>query len=57
MYHAYTMTDAFLWYYRNGFPEPYRVSQSPDPQWRIEFTKSTITQWAEELQDSNRQRI
>jgi NTE family protein len=57
MYHAYTMTDALLWYYRNGFPEPYRVPETPNPQWRIEFTKSTTKQWAEELQNSNRQRI
>jgi hypothetical protein len=57
MYHAYTLTDAFLWYYRSGFPEAYRVSESPNPQWRIEFTKSTIEQWAEGLRNSHRRRI
>lgn len=57
MYHAYTMTDAFLWYYSNGFPEPYRVSELPNPQWRIEFTETIKRQWAEGLRNSNRVRI
>jgi NTE family protein len=57
MYHAYTMTDAFLWYYRNSFPKAYGVSESPNPQWRIEFTKSTTEQWADRLRHSDRRRI
>ena len=49
MYHAYLMTDAFLWAHRLTCPERYRVPNSPDPIWRIEFSDPRIIEWQKVL--------
>jgi NTE family protein len=54
MYHAYLMTDCFLWCYRDTMSEEYRVPASPAPSWRIEFPSETPAQWEGELADSGR---
>lgn len=54
MYHAYLMTDCFLWCYRDTMSEEYRVPASPAPPWRIEFSPETAAQWDAELADSGR---
>ncbi len=56
-YHAYTMTDAFLWAHRETCPEEYRVPTEPTPSWKIEFTASKIQEWERGLKDSNRGKI
>jgi NTE family protein len=54
MYHAYLMTDCFLWCYRDSMSEEYRVPSNPAPTWRIEFSSETTAQWDSELDDSRR---
>jgi NTE family protein len=54
MYHAYLMTDCFLWCYRNTMSEPYRVPANPAPAWLMEFCSETAAQWDRELADSAR---
>jgi hypothetical protein len=54
MYHAYLMTDCFLWCYRDTMSEKYRVPASPASPWRIEFSSETTAQWDSELADSGR---
>lgn len=49
MYHAYIMTDAFLWAHRLTCPERYRVPNTPDPIWRIEFSDQRIMEWQKVL--------
>jgi NTE family protein len=53
-YHAYLMSDCFLWCYRDAMSEQYRVPASPAPPWRIEFSSDTAAQWEGELADSGR---
>jgi hypothetical protein len=53
MYHAYVMTDAFLWCYRNTFSGLYRVNDEPDPKWLIDFTPVLIDEWREALRKSD----
>ncbi|SRR6266550_5230545 len=57
MYHAYTMTDAFLWAHRNTCPLSYRVVATPNPIWKIKFTGELSNVWASVLAESNRVRI
>jgi NTE family protein len=45
MYHAYIMTDAFLWAHRLTCPERYQVPNTPDPMWRIDFTDQRREEW------------
>jgi hypothetical protein len=45
MYHAYLMTDAFLWAHRDNCPNPYRVSSPPAPEWLIRFTDDIRSEW------------
>jgi NTE family protein len=54
MYHAYLMSDCFLWCYRDTMSEQYRVPASPAPPWRIEFSSETAAQWEGDLADSGR---
>lgn len=49
MYHAYVMTDAFLWAHRLTCPERYRVPNTPDPMWRIEFSDQRVIRWQKVL--------
>lgn len=49
MYHAYEMTDAFLWAHRLTCPERYRVPNTPDPTWRIDFTDQRQEEWQKVL--------
>ncbi|UWZ85260.1 patatin-like phospholipase family protein [Occallatibacter riparius] len=57
MYHAYVMTDAFLWAHRLTCPERYRVPNIPDPIWRIEFTDQRIREWQNVLVRGNGARM
>ena len=57
MYHAYTMTDAFLWAHRATCPEDYRVPVEPNPSWKIEFTPGKIEAWERGLERSHRSNI
>lgn len=57
MYHAYTMTDAFLWAHRETCPKDYRVPETPAPAWRIEFTADLGNRWRDGLAQSGRLRI
>lgn len=45
MYHAYSMTDAFLWAHRSTCPEDYRAPELPSPAWKTEFTSDTVNSW------------
>jgi NTE family protein len=54
MYHAYLMTDCFLWRYRDTMAEEYRVPTNPAPSWQIEFSQETATRWDSELSGSGR---
>ncbi|MCC6589055.1 MAG: patatin-like phospholipase family protein [Bryobacterales bacterium] len=49
MYHAYSMTDAFLWAHRANMPAEYRVSDQAQPSWRIEFEHALVRKWAHAL--------
>ena len=53
MYHAYIMTDAFLWCYRNTFRAEYQVDSRPTPEWRIEFSPILVSRWVAGLKDSS----
>jgi hypothetical protein len=46
MYHAYSMTDAFLWAHRDKCPNAYKVAPDPDPPWKIEFSTERIAEWS-----------
>lgn len=52
MYHAYLMTDCFLWRYRSTMNEEYKVPSVPTPDWRFEFSSERIAQWHAELAKS-----
>jgi NTE family protein len=45
MYHAYSMTDAFLWAHRATCPIAYQVGAIPNPKWRIKFTDKLTQEW------------
>ena len=49
MYHAYSMTDAFLWAHRNTCPKKYQVAELPAPNWKIDFTRERVRRWEEGL--------
>ena len=49
MYHAYSVTDAFAWCYRDSFAGPYRIGGLSDP-WRISFDPELIATWKSELE-------
>jgi NTE family protein len=49
MYHAYSLTDAFAWCYRDTFADRYRVSGLSD-SWRISFEPGLIATWKRELE-------
>jgi NTE family protein len=49
MYHAYSMTDAFLWAHRDTCPDAYKVAPNPDPPWKIEFSAERIAEWSAAL--------
>ncbi|MGA9507876.1 MAG: patatin-like phospholipase family protein [Candidatus Sulfotelmatobacter sp.] len=49
MYHAYSLTDAFAWCYRDTFADRYRVNGLSD-LWRISFDPGIIATWKSELQ-------
>jgi hypothetical protein len=49
MYHAYSLTDAFAWCYRDTFADRYRVSGLSD-SWRISFDPEIIAAWKSELE-------
>ena len=53
MYHAYLMTDAFLWCYRETFAPEYKVDAVPSPRWLIKFSPSTARDWRLALKDSS----
>jgi hypothetical protein len=52
MYHAYSMTDAFRWCYRDTFATEYQIGSRPSPKWRIDFCRDQITEWRLGLKDS-----
>jgi hypothetical protein len=52
MYHAYLMTDCFLWRYRGIMDEEYKVPSIPMPDWQLEFSSERIAQWHAELAKS-----
>jgi hypothetical protein len=52
MYHAYLMTDAFLWRYRETFSTEFRLSDSQTPAWRVQFTPDVIAEWTRRLSRS-----
>jgi hypothetical protein len=54
MYHAYTMTDCFLWCYRDRFSSKYRVPAKSAPNWTIEMTPEIVASWEMSLRNSNR---
>jgi hypothetical protein len=49
MYHAYSLTDAFAWCYRDTFPDRYRAGGLSD-SWRISFDPGIIASWKSELE-------
>jgi hypothetical protein len=53
MYHAYLMTDPFLWCYRDTFPQEYQVDARPEPRWWIEFTECITAEWRVALENSS----
>ncbi len=57
IYHAYTMTHAFLWAHRGTCPATYRVPEKPNPSWRIEFTDKVKREWAKALAHSHKLRL
>lgn len=46
MYHAYLMTDAFLWCYRDTFSEEFRIADSQTPEWLVRFTPEVVAKWS-----------
>jgi len=57
MYHAYTLADTAIWNFRYQNPPAYRVSDKPDPKWKIKFTQDKIKEWIVALSDGHRLRI
>jgi hypothetical protein len=53
MYHAYVMTDAFLWCYRDTFSEEFKISDSEIPRWLIRFTPEIVAEWSRVLARSS----
>jgi NTE family protein len=53
MYHAYSLTDAFAWCYRETFADRYQVSGVSD-SWRISFDPGIIAAWKSELEKGTR---
>ncbi len=49
MYHAYLMTDAFLWCYRETFSDEFKITEEQRPQWLIRFTRDVVAQWSRVL--------
>ena len=49
MYHAYMMTDAFLWCYRGTFSEEFKISDSEIAGWLIRFTPELVALWSRVL--------
>jgi hypothetical protein len=49
MYHAYMMTDAFLWCHRDTFTEKFRIADTQLPTWLIRFTPDIIREWTRKL--------
>jgi hypothetical protein len=45
MYHAYLMTDAFLWCYRDTLSEGFRIVESQTPEWLVRFTPDVVAEW------------
>jgi NTE family protein len=54
MYHAYLMTDAFLWCYRDAFSEGFRIGDSQTPEWLVRFTPEVVAKWSRILTRSAR---
>jgi hypothetical protein len=54
MYHAYMMTDAFLWCDSDTFAEQYRVSDDQVPSWNVRFTPDIVREWTAMLARSPR---
>jgi hypothetical protein len=52
MYHAYMMTDAFLWSYRDSFSAEFKISDQQVPEWQIRFTPEVTRQWTDKLSTS-----
>jgi NTE family protein len=52
MYHAYTMTHAFLWMYRRQSAN-YSVPDPPRPEWQIEFNQERIKEWKKWLRHAD----
>jgi len=57
MYHAYTITDAALWNFRDQYTLDDRVSDDPGPEWKIKFTDDIIKKWELALCDSHKKRV
>ena len=53
MYHAYLMTDCFLWCYRDTMSKDYQVPTPPGPTGLIEFTSETAALWQNALERSS----
>lgn len=49
MYHAYSLTDAFAWCYRDTFADRFRVS-GLSGSWRISFDPGIVAAWKSELE-------
>ena len=49
MYHAYTLTDAFAWCYRDRLPSRYRLDTFPGA-WKINFDRAKTAAWKTELE-------
>jgi NTE family protein len=45
IYHAYTMTDCFLWTHRESLPSAYQIDRDQMPKWKIKFDKTTVASW------------
>jgi NTE family protein len=54
MYHAYLMTDCFLWCYRDTMTQEYQVPARPEPRWLLEFTPEVQAEWLNRLTGSSR---
>jgi NTE family protein len=54
MYHAYLMTDCFLWCYRDTMTQDYQVPARPEPRWLVEFTPEVQAEWRNHLTGSSR---
>ncbi len=54
MYHAYLMTDCFLWCYRDTMTQEYQVPARPEPRWLLEFTPEVQEEWRNHLTGTSR---